>query len=123
VLTWIKLWRMVRCDFFFRNTYPVNRQLIFVIPGKQGVYTFRVHGSMHHRIGSALPEPGQSPKFLQLYIYDTDHELQNRMNATPAELNPEIMARLQEMVHSRNPYVQQFKQLARNQERPQDFKL
>ncbi|KAE9601063.1 hypothetical protein Lalb_Chr13g0293781 [Lupinus albus] len=27
-----------------------------------------------------LPLPGQLPKFAQLYIYDTEHEIQNRMN-------------------------------------------
>jgi hypothetical protein len=28
-----------------------------------------------------LPMPGKEPKFAQLYIYDTDNEIKNRMNA------------------------------------------
>jgi hypothetical protein len=28
-----------------------------------------------------IPKPGHQPKFAQLYIYDTDNELKNRMAA------------------------------------------
>jgi hypothetical protein len=30
-------------------------------------------------MGSLLPLPGDTPKFAQLYIYDTENELANRM--------------------------------------------
>jgi hypothetical protein len=33
-----------------------------------GIYTYRIHGSMNHRLGSLLPEPGQHPAFAQLYF-------------------------------------------------------
>lgn len=39
---------------------------------------FILSGQNYHRIGSLLPEPGTTPKFAQLYIYDTQNEVQNR---------------------------------------------
>ena len=39
----------------------------------------RIHRQYCHRIGSMLPLLGHSPKFAQLYIYDTDNEIQNRI--------------------------------------------
>ncbi|XP_072066667.1 uncharacterized protein [Arachis hypogaea] len=45
----------------------------------RGIYTFRAQGSIYHSIGGFHPDQGTRPQFLQLYIYDTDHELQNRM--------------------------------------------
>jgi len=35
----------------------------------------------YHQISSLLPPEGNGPKFAQLYIYDTDNELRNRMAA------------------------------------------
>lgn len=45
----------------------------------RGPYSFTLHGQNYHRIGSLLPDDGSTPKFAQLYIYDTDHEVQNRI--------------------------------------------
>ncbi|KAG9447459.1 hypothetical protein H6P81_013587 [Aristolochia fimbriata] len=50
-----------------------------------GPYTFKISGANYHRIGSLLPHRGQQPKFAQLYIYDTEHEIQNRMCAFRGE--------------------------------------
>ena len=40
---------------------------------------FILNGQNYHRIGSLLPERGSKPKFAQLYIYDTENELSNRL--------------------------------------------
>lgn len=47
----------------------------------RGPPNLRIHGQVCHRIGSMLPLPGESPKFAQLYIFDTDNEVQNRIEA------------------------------------------
>ena len=39
-----------------------------------------LNGQNYHRIGSLLPESGQTPKFAQLYIYDTENEVKNRVS-------------------------------------------
>ena len=41
---------------------------------------FILSGQNYHRIGSLLPESGSNPKFAQLYIYDTENELINKMS-------------------------------------------
>jgi len=40
---------------------------------------FVLNGENYHQIGSLLPKDGEQPRFAQLYIYDTDNELKNRM--------------------------------------------
>jgi hypothetical protein len=42
---------------------------------------FVMNGENYHQIGSLLPLPGEQPKFTQLYIYDTENEISNRMAA------------------------------------------
>jgi len=41
---------------------------------------FILSGQNYHRIGSLLPDKGSSPKFAQLYIYDTKNETTNRVS-------------------------------------------
>ncbi|AES65222.2 hypothetical protein MTR_2g036820 [Medicago truncatula] len=41
---------------------------------------FVISGQNYHRIGSLLLADGQAPKFCQLYTYDTENELVNRLS-------------------------------------------
>jgi len=50
-----------------------------ILGSGRGIYTFRAQGKMYHNIGEFYPNEDSRPFFLQLYIYDTKHELQNRM--------------------------------------------
>lgn len=45
----------------------------------RGIYTYRIQGQIHHTIPPLIPLDRQ-PAFFQLYFYDTEHELQNRLN-------------------------------------------
>jgi hypothetical protein len=47
---------------------------------KPGPPNFVISGQNYHRIGSLVPKPGEPPKFAQLYIYDTQNEISNRMS-------------------------------------------
>ncbi|XP_031127810.1 uncharacterized protein LOC116029903 [Ipomoea triloba] len=40
---------------------------------------FRISGQNYHYIGSLVPTEGSTAKFAQLYIYDTDNEINNRI--------------------------------------------
>jgi hypothetical protein len=40
-----------------------------------GNYTYRLRGELYHRMGSLFPQPGEAPKFAQLYISDPHAEL------------------------------------------------
>lgn len=73
---------------FQRNIRLYNMMFAFTSPGAKldrsindgrGPPNIRIQGQPCHRIGSMLPMPGQAPKFAQLYIYDTENEIDNRI--------------------------------------------
>ncbi|GJZ40062.1 reverse transcriptase domain-containing protein, partial [Tanacetum coccineum] len=47
----------------------------------RGPYTFRINGQSYHRIGSLLSVDGVQPRYAQLYFFDTENEIRNRMSA------------------------------------------
>ena len=47
----------------------------------RGRKVFRMTGINHHKMGSLLPKHGDVPKFCQLYIYDTENEIKNRLGS------------------------------------------
>lgn len=51
---------------------------------------FILSGQNYHRIGSLVPQEGQTPKFAQLYIYDTRNENTNRVKNLRCELPSSI---------------------------------
>lgn len=56
----------------------------------RGPYCFRLHGQNYHRLGSLLPVKDAKPKFSQLYVYDTDNEDQNRIDAVRYNIKTEF---------------------------------
>uniref|UniRef100_K3ZM80 Helitron helicase-like domain-containing protein n=1 Tax=Setaria italica TaxID=4555 RepID=K3ZM80_SETIT len=50
-----------------------------------GPYVFKINGLVYHRIGSLMLAEDESPKFAQLYIYDMEHEIRNRISAIVSE--------------------------------------
>jgi len=69
-----------------------------------GNYIYRLCGELYHRMGSLLPQPGEAPKFAQLYISDPHAKLDGRMGNFGG-LNRDIMQLLQTMLHECNPYT------------------
>lgn len=47
----------------------------------RGTKVFKLHGENYHLIGSVKPKPTEKAKFSQLYIHDTENEVQNRLSA------------------------------------------
>jgi hypothetical protein len=77
-----------------------------------GVYTFRVHGQAYHQIGDLLPRNGgDTPKFLQLYVYDTENEEANR-HATASYCQRDTIKLIMDILHSINPYVSTLKTIS-----------
>ncbi|XP_031094289.1 uncharacterized protein LOC115998774 [Ipomoea triloba] len=74
----------------------------------KGIYTFKVQGQIYHFINDLLPD-GCPPRNLQLYFYDTDHEIQNRVESV-ARLEENIVKALIEVM-SCNPYATFFRSL------------
>ncbi|XP_058774276.1 uncharacterized protein LOC131648518 [Vicia villosa] len=113
-----------------------NMMFAFTSPGTKmdnrfnnggGPPTFRIQGQACHRIGSMLPMPGQTPKFAQLYIYDTEHEIQhrNKWMRTKTGVDIDIVTKLSQMLYEHNVHAQSF-QMARDilsQQSVTDLKL
>jgi hypothetical protein len=76
---------------------------------------FKIRGQVHHRVGSLLPEDGQTLQFLHLYIYDTGNEIQNRLRCLDPgkehveSLDPIVVEQLMTMLDQRNPFARKFR--------------
>ncbi|XP_058726301.1 uncharacterized protein LOC131597634 [Vicia villosa] len=97
-----------------------NMMFAFTSPGAKmdnrfnngrGPPNYRIQGQSCHRIGSMLPLPGQNPRFAQLYIYDTEHEIQHRVNEfkTKDGIDLDIVKKLSSMLYQHNVHAQSFK--------------
>ena len=80
----------------------------------RGPYIYRLNGQNHHVFGSLIPDDGDTPKFYQLYIYDTANEVNNRLrwvnvsDEQPVEV--EVVQGLMDMLDDTNELVQKFRQ-------------
>ena len=91
----------------------------------RGPYIFRINGVVHHRIGSLIPEEGNRPQYAQLYIYDTEHEVANRISASRSEesktpVDPKIVAELQKMLDEHNILAKTFR-MARDRFKEEEY--
>jgi len=78
----------------------------------RGPYIFKLNGQNHHRIGTLLPADGLSPNFAQLYFYDTENEVSNRINALNQSNNSHdssIVDALVRMLDESNVLVKNFR--------------
>ncbi|GJR21562.1 DNA helicase [Tanacetum coccineum] len=68
----------------------------------KGPYVFKISGQIYHWIGLMCPPEGNAPRFLQIYIYDTTNEVNNRMSHFSGEhdsgLKREIVGGFQQYV-------------------------
>ncbi|KAL3656101.1 hypothetical protein CASFOL_000497 [Castilleja foliolosa] len=83
-----------------------------------GPRIFRLHGQKYHLIGSLLPEDGTTPKFAQVYIYDTENEVFNRKNSVRGSfgannLCDDVIEGLKQMLDDNNKLVKKFR-MAKN---------
>lgn len=67
----------------------------------RGIYTFRVQGQMYHMIDDLYPGD-KKPRNLQLYFYDNNNEMPNRM-ACSDKINESLVQELINILKD-NPY-------------------
>ena len=73
--------------------------------------SFHIQGGIYHNIGPLLPQSAShQPAFQQLYIYNTENELQNRLNIG-SDLDQSILTIIQNELHEINHYIVLFKLL------------
>jgi hypothetical protein len=53
-----------------------------------GPYVFKISGQVCHRIGSLIPSPGARPEYAQLYLFDTEHDVSNKINVVSSSNTP-----------------------------------
>ncbi|XP_019195820.1 PREDICTED: uncharacterized protein LOC109189662 [Ipomoea nil] len=75
---------------------------------------FRINGQNFHYIGSLLPVDGMKPHFAQLYIYDTNNEMDNRVNFVRQDgkrndIHVEIVNVIQSVLDEHNVLVKTFR--------------
>jgi hypothetical protein len=82
--------------------------------GKSGIYTFRVQGTIYHRVGPLTPF--NESQYLQLYIWDGDlqQEIKRRQELC-SSLRAEILTELLQYLNENNPHVQTFKMVSRQE--------
>lgn len=105
------------CRYFRENIRGFNSILSFTSCGaeidktviRRGLFVYKIHGEMYHTIGSLLPEENKVAKFMQLYFYDTNYELDHRLSHFE-NLNRDMLQNLQTLLHIYNPHVREFKQ-------------
>ncbi|XP_070052773.1 uncharacterized protein [Nicotiana tomentosiformis] len=86
----------------------------FSVNKTKGPRTFRLSGQNYHQIGSLLPPERSSPKFAQLYIYDIENEVENRIHAISRgemnnQLHTEIVNELKQMLDDNNILAKSFR--------------
>lgn len=100
-----------RESMFFRENIRVYNSMFaytsmgakidYIINNGFAPYVFKICGQVHHLMGSILPRDSESPKYAQLYIYDTRNEVSNRMNIVDplltSKVEPNIVGALIEM--------------------------
>ena len=77
-----------------------------------GVYTYRIHGSVHHKIGSLQTPPDMPAKFAQIYIHDGTVSTQeaslselNRRSGMFPDFDRHVLSGLQAIIRAECPYV------------------
>ncbi|KAK2370682.1 hypothetical protein QL285_083707 [Trifolium repens] len=105
---------------FQQFTRVYNAMFSFTSPGFQvdtditnskGPPTLRIQGQTCHRMGTMCPEPGESPKYAQLYIYDTENEIDNRMKSfrNNKKIDRDIVVKLCQMLDENNVHAKGFR--------------
>lgn len=104
--------RQYNCLFNFTS---LGAKIDNSINDGHGPYVFRISGQLSQKMGTLKPANGQNPKFAQLYIYDTDNEIDHRIKALCADgdvdghLDRDIVKKLQDMLDDVNPLVKTFR--------------
>nr|GEX62058.1 hypothetical protein CTI12_AA260590 [Tanacetum cinerariifolium] len=84
----------------------------------RGPYCYRLHGKNYHLVEPLLPKTGKPAKFAQLYIIDTENEIQNRISAVSNgesssskndQLDYKLTTDIRDLLDEINPLVKDFR--------------
>ena len=77
-------------------------------------YVYKISGQNYHRIRGLIPDQGKQPKFAQLYVHNTDNEVQNRLHSlkegrSAQALDENIVHNLKVMFDNNNKIAKLFR--------------
>ena len=74
-------------------------------------FYIKFSGGIYHSLPPLIPRPGQNPKFVQIYILDTEMDQLNAriQNDTRNKLNKTFLSQLNELLINKNSYAQNSK--------------
>ncbi|XP_022007277.1 uncharacterized protein LOC110906453 [Helianthus annuus] len=76
-------------------------------------YVFKVEGHVYHSLGSLCSTDNEPPRFLQIYIYDTDNEIMNRLQffdgITCSRLSVDVVSTILTALEGCNKLVRLFR--------------
>ncbi|GJU24313.1 DNA helicase [Tanacetum coccineum] len=112
---------LLRDHYFMKNIRAYNHMFSMTSLGARvddsinigrGPYVFKISGQLYHWLGSLCPAEGDPPRFLQLYVYDTENKVDNRMahfGGDNSGLRRDIAEGLIELLDNHNALVQLFR--------------
>ncbi|XP_074330990.1 uncharacterized protein LOC141668168 isoform X2 [Apium graveolens] len=102
--------RMYNAMFAFTS---MGGKIDYSINCGRAPYVYRLNGQNHHVFGTLIPNEGNDPKFCQLYIYDTEHKIENHMKWIKVDdgdaLDVDIVEGLVKMLDETNQLVRKFR--------------
>ena len=98
---------LINSNFAFTSLGLNSETRLALNNQRQGAYTFKVKGTIHHRIGSLLQSTQEVPKFLQLYIYYNSHEFENRQ-VHGAHIPASLARSIKSILHETNSLIRNF---------------
>ncbi|PWA89105.1 helitron helicase-like domain-containing protein [Artemisia annua] len=113
---------LIKDKHFLDNIRAYNQMFSMTLFGAEiddsvndgrGPYVFKISGEIHHWIGTICPTNINEPKFMQLYVYDTQNEVANRMKPfggkDGSQLKAEIVQSLIQILDDNNELVRTFR--------------
>lgn len=109
-----------RCKRFRKDAVRYNNALAWTseaidnghVDEAVGAFTFRVQGTVCHKLGPLIHEHGKKPQFAQIYNIDASQEaLDARMDHNNG-IDRDILHRLQTVLKQMNPFVNALKDCA-----------
>ncbi|GKC64100.1 ATP-dependent DNA helicase RRM3-like protein [Tanacetum coccineum] len=100
-----------RYNLMFAFTSMGGKQGKSVNTGR-GPYCYRIQGMDCHRMGALLPDEGKPPIFSQLYIYDTENEIENIIkfasngestSSGKKKIDHQLTTEIRDMLDTNNP--------------------
>jgi ABC-type dipeptide/oligopeptide/nickel transport system ATPase component len=88
-----------------------------LLSATSGVYTFRINGTVHHKISNFMPEDKLKAKFGQIYIYDSDLQSLIRQQMFPKAIRASILNLFQDYLIRVNPYVHIYQQAGKTMQK------